>query len=149
MQPTHEIESARRVGFPREELLDNEGPRSPVSCLAAAKASGELISGDNRARRDRQVLSVRLGLVIILFAYAVGAWLTWRKWPDLLVDFGAQLYLPWRISEGSVLYRDVMYLTGGPLSQYYHAALFKVFGVSFLTLIVSNLAIGLGLWVLM
>jgi hypothetical protein len=75
--------------------------------------------------------------------------LTWRKWPDLLVDFGEQLYLPWRISTGSVLYRDVMYLTGGPLSQYYHALLFKLFGVSFLTLIVSNLAIGLGLLLLM
>ena len=75
--------------------------------------------------------------------------MTWRKWPDLLVDFGEQLYLPWRISVGSVLYRDVMYLTGGPLSQYYHALLFKIFGVSFLTLIVSNLAIGLGLLLLM
>ena len=42
-----------------------------------------------------------------------------------------------------------MYLTGGPLSQYYHALLFKLFGVSFLTLIISNLAIGLGLQLLM
>jgi hypothetical protein len=42
-----------------------------------------------------------------------------------------------------------MYLTGGPLSQYYHVALFKLFGVSLLTLIVSNLAIGLGLLLLM
>ena len=86
---------------------------------------------------------------LVLIIYGLGTWLTWRKWPDLLVDFGEQLYLPWRISAGSVLYRDVMYLTGGPLSQYYHAALFKVFGVSFLTLIVSNLAIGLGLLLLM
>src|SRR5258708_1102098 len=99
--------------------------------------------------RFRWISSEWAGLLIVVATYGVGAWLTWRKWPDLLVDFGEQLYLPWRISAGSVLYRDVMYLTGGPLSQYYHAALFKVFGVSFLTLIVSNLGIGLGLWVLM
>src|SRR5271155_1432550 len=66
---------------------------------------------------------------------------TWRKWPDLVVDFGAQLYMPWQISNGAVLYRDVHYLAGGPLSQYYHALLFKIFGVSFLTLVVSNLAV--------
>jgi len=96
-----------------------------------------------------RISSESVGLLIVVVTYGLGAWLTWRKWPDLLVDFGEQLYLPWRISAGSVLYRDVMYLTGGPLSQYYHAALFKVFGVSFLTLIVSNLAIGLGLLVLM
>lgn len=99
--------------------------------------------------RNRRIHYECLGLAIVLFTYAIAAWLTWRRWPDLLVDFGAQLYLPWRISEGSVLYRDVMYLTGGPLSQYYHAALFKLFGVSFLTLILSNLAIAAGLLLLM
>jgi len=68
--------------------------------------------------------------------------------PDILVDFGIQLYLPWRISQGDVLYRDVMYLTGGPLSQYFNALLFKIFGVSFRTLIFANLAITAGLLVL-
>jgi hypothetical protein len=67
--------------------------------------------------------------------------LTWRKWADILIDSGLQLYCPWRLSTGSVLYRDIAYLAGGPLSQYYHALLFKIFGVSFLTLIISNLLI--------
>jgi hypothetical protein len=112
--------------------------------------SEEEAKGQNSPERQRlgRSSSEWVGLLIVIMTYGVGAWLTWRKWPDLLVDFGEQLYLPWRISAGSVLYRDVMYLTGGPLSQYYHAALFKIFGVSFLTLIVSNLAIGLGLLVL-
>jgi hypothetical protein len=65
--------------------------------------------------------------------------LTWRKWSDMMVDFGLQLYCPWKLSTGSVLYRDVAYLVGGPLSQYYHALLFKIFGVSFMTLVFSNL----------
>jgi hypothetical protein len=74
--------------------------------------------------------------------------LSWRKWPDLLVDFGTQLYLPWQISSGAVLYRDVMYLTGGPLSQHYHALLFSLFGPSLLVIVISNLLIGIGLLVL-
>ena len=52
-----------------------------------------------------------------------------------------QLYIPWRLADGAVLYRDLFYMAGGPLSQYCHAALFKIFGASFLTLIISNLAI--------
>ena len=80
-----------------------------------------------------------VGLLTVLTTYALGALLTWRKWPDVLTDFGSQLYLPWQIASGSVLYRDVTYLTGGPLSQHYHALLFKVFGVSMLPIFLSNL----------
>ncbi|MFZ0827315.1 MAG: hypothetical protein WAO02_07815 [Verrucomicrobiia bacterium] len=88
------------------------------------------------------------GLALVAAVFVLAAALSWRRWPDLLVDFGIQLYLPWRISEGDVLYRDVMYLTGGPLSQYFNALLFKIFGVSFRTLIFANLAITAGMLVL-
>jgi len=150
MQPTHETETTRWVGrvIPRQERLEQGGDGSPVSPSSTANDPRERIRSVEDDQRDRQFFSARTGLLIVLIVYAIGAWLTWRKWPDLLVDFGAQLYLPWRISTGSVLYRDVMYLTGGPLSQYYHAVLFKLFGVSFLTLIVSNLVMGAGLLIL-
>ena len=59
-----------------------------------------------------------------------------------------QLYLPWRIDQGAVLYRDLHYLAGGPFSQYFNALLFKIFGVSFRTLIFANLAITAALLVL-
>ena len=88
--------------------------------------------------------STWLGLLLVGCVFVVVTVLSWRKWPDILVDYGMQLYLPWRISEGDVLYRDVMYLTGGPLSQYFNALLFKLFGVSFSTLIFANLTITAG-----
>ena len=72
-------------------------------------------------------------------AFVFAAALTWRKWPDILVDFGLQLYMPWRISNGAVLYRDIYFFAGGPLSQYFNALLFKIFGTSFSVLIISNL----------
>ncbi len=78
-----------------------------------------------------------MALVTVVFALAAA--LTWRKWPDLIVDFGAQLYMPWRISAGAVLYRDLFYIGGGPFSQYFNALLFKIFGPSFLTLVAANL----------
>lgn len=81
------------------------------------------------------------GLAVVALAFMVMAALTWRKWPNVLIDFGLQLYLPWQIDRGAVLYRDLHYLSGGPLSQYFNALLFKIFGVSFRTLIFANLAI--------
>ena len=67
------------------------------------------------------------------------AW-TWGKWPDVLVDFGRELYIPWQISEGKVLYRDIAYVQG-PLSPYINALWFSVLGVSVHTLMLANLVI--------
>lgn len=65
---------------------------------------------------------------------------TWRKWPDPLVDFGRELYLPWRLANGAVLYRDVFDLYG-PLSHYFNALLFKCFGPGLMVLVTANLVI--------
>ena len=80
-----------------------------------------------------------IGLGVVALAFIFAAAISWRRWPDLIVDFGGQLYIPWRIANGAVLYRDLFYFAGGPFSQYFNALLFKIFGASFLTLIVANL----------
>jgi hypothetical protein len=79
------------------------------------------------------------GVVCAAVGIAMLAW-TWRTWPDVLVDFGGELYVPWRLSEGDVLYRDVAYFTG-PLSPYVNALWFRIFGASFLTLAWANIAV--------
>ena len=66
--------------------------------------------------------------------------LTWRTWPDPVIDFGQQLYVAWRLAEGDVLYRDVAYLYG-PLSPWLNACFFRLFGTSLTTLVLCNLAI--------
>ena len=80
-----------------------------------------------------------MGLAVVAAAFAIAAALTWGKWPDPIVDYGTQLYMPWRISHGAVLYRDLFYIGGGPFSQYFNALLFKIFGASILTLVIANL----------
>src|SRR3954454_17090973 len=80
----------------------------------------------------------RLLLHALTFA-ALTVW-SWRKWTDPLVDFGRELYIPWQLANGKVLYRDIAHLFG-PLSQYLNALWFRLFGVSATTLIFSNLAI--------
>src|ERR1700689_653060 len=77
------------------------------------------------------------GLGVIL-AYVLRV--SWLKWPDPLVDFGRELYLPWRLSNGAVLYRDADDFYG-PLSQYLNAGLFRVFGSGLMVLVYANLAV--------
>src|SRR5205823_149299 len=70
---------------------------------------------------------------------AMVSW-TWEKWADPLIDFGRELYVPWQLSQGRVLYADVAYLNG-PLSPYLNALWFRLFGVGIRTLVICNLAI--------
>lgn len=65
---------------------------------------------------------------------------TWGGWPDVLMDFGRELYVAWRVSEGEVLYRDVASFYG-PLSPYVNGGWGRIFGVSLRTLALANLAI--------
>ena len=77
-------------------------------------------------------------LTIAAVFVALAVW-SWRKWPDLLVDFGQQLYIPWQLAEGARLHREIAFLHG-PLSQHVNAVLFWRFGPSLTVLIVLNLA---------
>lgn len=93
------------------------------------------------ARRGERLLASPVGQVLLHAVVLLAlAWWSWRKWPDPLTDFGRELYVPWQLAEGKVLYRDIASLFG-PLSSYVNAAFFKAFGVSLTTLVFCNLAI--------
>lgn len=88
------------------------------------------------------------GPVAILAAGAAMLWRTWGTWPDPLIDFGRELYVPWQLTAGKVLYRDIAHLNG-PLSPYLNALWFKLFGLGLRSLVFVNLAIwALLLWML-
>ncbi|MBF0424352.1 MAG: hypothetical protein HQL66_00830 [Magnetococcales bacterium] len=80
-----------------------------------------------------------LSAILVLGTLFVGGCLvSWRKWADITVDYGRSLYIPWRMNEGDVLYRDLDAIFG-PLSHAFHTWLFRVFETSFMTLVVTNL----------
>jgi hypothetical protein len=70
---------------------------------------------------------------------AMLAW-TWGTWSDPLVDFGRELYLPWRLAEGDELYTDIAWFNG-PLSQHWNALLFRAFGPGLSVLVSSNVLV--------
>jgi hypothetical protein len=80
------------------------------------------------------------GPVLLAAVFVALAWWSWRKWPDVVIDFGSQLYIPWQLVSGKSLYLDIDY-KDGPFSQYLSALLFHLFGVSLRTLVWANLAL--------
>lgn len=94
------------------------------------------------SRQDASIPSLQRFVPVAVLApvfVTLAAW-SWRRWPDLLVDFGQQLYIPWRLAAGERLHQEIT-LLHGPLSQSLNALWFRLFGVSFTVLIFVNLAI--------
>jgi hypothetical protein len=81
-----------------------------------------------------------LGLVALAGLAVFFVATSWRKWPDILIDFSRELYVPWRLANGALLYRDVDEIFG-PLSQYLNAGLFALFGPGLMVLVAANLAV--------
>lgn len=72
---------------------------------------------------------------------ALGGWLlslSWNKWTNITLDYGRELYTPWLITRGQVLYKDILTIHG-PFPSYFNALLFKVFGTSLMTLVLFNI----------
>lgn len=95
-------------------------------------------SGVDLAKRVKLAEALGLAALMGLSVFFIAT--TWRKWPDPLVDFGRELYLPWRLANGAVLYRDVFDIYG-PLSHYFNALLFQCFGPGLMVLVTANLVI--------
>lgn len=70
----------------------------------------------------------RIAIGALLFIIAVICATTWHKWGMLVVDCGREMYVPAALSEGKRLYFDVWY-PYGPLIPYWHALLFRIFGI--------------------
>jgi len=94
----------------------------------------------NRLAPSREILVALLGPIIIIVSAVFMIFVSWAKWPDILIDFGRELYVPWMLSNGHVLYTDIAYFNG-PLSPYFNTLLFKIFGVSLMTLAVANIVL--------
>lgn len=99
---------------------------------------------DSMSTRD----SARVAWITVLTVMTAMLLWTWGTWPDPTIDFGTQLYLPWRINAGEVLYRDLAYFKG-PFSAYFNALVFAILGTSLRSLVIVNLIIWLTtLWLL-
>ena len=84
----------------------------------------------------------KLPLVIFLLAASlatIALWIVSRgKWGYAIVDSGREWIVPDVLTRGELLYRDVVYWFG-PLTPYLQALLFRIFGATFQTLVLSGI----------
>jgi Dolichyl-phosphate-mannose-protein mannosyltransferase len=78
------------------------------------------------------------GIVGVVFVVML-LW-TGGRWADPVIDFGRELYVPWQVAQGKVLYVDVASFYG-PFSALFNGLWFRVFGASVLTLVGVNLVV--------
>lgn len=96
-------------------------------------------SGSSRMlqRRARFRFTAAKGLFLLyLLLVSLVAW-TWCGTAEVLVDFGRELYVPWQLANGKALYKDIAYFNG-PLSPHFNALVFRIFGDSVVTIVVTN-----------
>jgi len=74
--------------------------------------------------------------------------ITWRKWGNVVIDCGRELYVPAAITQGKRLYFDISY-PYGPLIPYWHSLLFRVLGVHVWVLEAAGIVIvGVTTWLI-
>lgn len=74
---------------------------------------------------------------------------SWGTWPDVMTDFGTELYSSWQLAEGKALGRDVFLPQTGTLTPYFNALAFGILGTSLRTLVLVNLCILVGITALL
>ncbi|TFG96588.1 MAG: hypothetical protein E4H11_03175, partial [Myxococcales bacterium] len=107
------------------------------------QSAGRALARD-AARWSQRAGSARaarwIGPLVLTATFVVLAAQSWKRSADVLIDFGNELYVAWRLASGDVLYRDIA-SRNGPFSHSLNAAWFRLFGVSVRTLMLCNLAI--------
>ncbi len=90
--------------------------------------------------RARKRIEACLGPILIALTFLVLCIISWRRWTDPVIDVGRELYTFWQLAEGKTLYRELEHLYG-PFSSCFNAFVFRLGGVSYMTLVWANLAL--------
>ena len=125
----------RQSASPQRQRSDES--TAPYTAPRASADASPPSSSLTRTLESRAALIGGIGLGIVALVFAI---VSWGKTCHILIDYGREVYVPWRIVEGEVLYQDIAYFNG-PLSPHWNAIWFGIFGVDMDTLRVVNLLI--------
>jgi hypothetical protein len=76
-------------------------------------------------------------ILIVLFAAVTGV--SWETWANPVIDGGREMNAPLRLLRGETLYSQIYYLYG-PVTPFFNAFLYKLFGVHLNVLYAAGLA---------
>lgn len=78
-------------------------------------------------------LAIFYSYSVLLISFVLLCFISWHRWPSVVIDGGREMNLPLRLLNGETLYSEAYYLYG-PLAPYLNAFLYKVIGVHLNTL---------------
>lgn len=81
---------------------------------------------------------ISLSIIWVLFIFMIC--ISYARWGNPIVDCFRNAYVPDEIMAGNILYKDV-YFFYGPLIVYFHALLFKIFGINLQVLYTSGIIV--------
>ena len=113
------MKTALDKGTEPAEARDEESARPGRT---RAESGGSEREGGRASRR-----MVALGIAALAVLTVLQMYSTWATWGNLSIDAGHETYVPWVLSEGQMLYRDVWYHYG-PAGVYFNSWLFTIFG---------------------
>ncbi len=108
----------------------------PNSAEPTPQAATE--QSNSRLQPQWKAEALGIGGLAVMVVYFLA--ISWRKWPDPIVDFGQQCYSIWRLSQGAAVYHDFSWHDGPP-SSYVNAALVRCIGPGIMVLVTANLII--------
>lgn len=82
------------------------------------------------------------GYFVVVFYFIFQTVIFFNKSGFITGDLGREIYIPIRVLEGQILYKDFSWLYG-PLPLYINAALFRLFSISIQPLYYASLLVGL------
>ena len=139
VQRSMEFKGALEAG---ELELDDELGCAP-SCLGLF---GGMMTNKELSADRSPVPRFLLLLLAVLIVWSL--YQGWGRWSDPQIDFGRELYVPWRLTQGDLLYQDIAYFNG-PLSPYFNAFVFKLMGVGYWKLVAANALVLVGFCMLL
>jgi hypothetical protein len=84
--------------------------------------------------------SDQMARIVLLVLVALMSIATWQKWGYVTIDSGREMYIPAVLRDGKRLYIDVWY-NYGPLVPYWHALLFRLFGIHLAILYAAGISL--------
>ncbi|HXN21388.1 MAG TPA: hypothetical protein VOA41_01435 [Candidatus Dormibacteraeota bacterium] len=129
----------RLMVFLSESLLRARASAWASASAAAIPATTDAVKDSARGEPDEQPIRAELessvrwnrttlaALFALVALWALKVYTTWGAWGNLTIDSGHEMYVPWLLAQGKMLYRDVWFLYT-PAAPYFNSYLFRLFG---------------------
>lgn len=84
-----------------------------------------------------KLIKEKNNLIILTFIFITYVFISYLKSVNSLSDIGREIYIPWQMLEGKLLYKDLLNIFG-PLAYQFNALIMSIFGVKFSVLNVAG-----------